>query len=136
MAYNAYRSEETNISKKRFPIGMKIKNHVILLEQGSGLCGIQLMVEDEPVLVVGRGGHSETLRRGLEHLGIPYEWMATDDEPIVAPIGKNYQAVGMGMCITIGGWISIRGGSDTYMMEKNEKHLQQLKPYLPDTEIF
>lgn len=108
---------------------MNLKEHLIIFDEGSDLSGIQLIVEDEPVLVIGKGSHAKVFARGLRELGISFEVRHTKKEDVVLTSGELYRAVGMGISKVGEDWFTLCCGSLGYCMQVNKEHLEQLRPY-------
>lgn len=109
---------------------MNLKNHLIIFDNGLDLSGIQLIIQDEPFLVIGDGSHSSVFERGLIELDIPFELWDYGRHRIVKPSGELYKAVGMGLLMGSEKYFQMFSKSETYNMDINIEHLEQMKPYL------
>ncbi len=115
---------------------MNLKEHFFMFEDGIDLSGIQLIVQDEPFLFIGRGSHTYVFERGLKELDIPFEKIEHGRQRIVKPSGELYKAVGMGLSMAGKDWFTLSQSSSTYWLSVNLGHLERMKPYLDGYELM
>ena len=110
---------------------LKEPQHLIVLDgQGHDMSAVQLMVGEEPVLVIGKSAVGHVLERGLQHLGLEYEMRgALTKFPKLH--GDDYRVVGAGIAYLEDRTIKLFAGCrELNNMSVDRDHKERMESHL------
>jgi hypothetical protein len=98
---------------------------------------VQLYIQGQPFLALGKSFHGVVLDRILEDMGIEFNKIELADGTYHAERqGELYIATGMGGCFKYNNEISIRNEPSLgYGIGPDPEHLEKIKPYLSDFKL-